>query len=63
MTRTIKSRAYDSTARKAVAQATRQSIMDSARHLFLESGYAGTTMLAIAQAAGIALDTVYATVG
>ena len=63
MTRTIKLRAYDSTARKAAAQATRQSIIDSARHLFLESGYAGTTMLAIAQAAGIALDTVYATVG
>lgn len=63
MTRTIKLRAYDSTARKAAAQATRQSIIDSARHLFLENGYAGTTMLAIAQAAGIALDTVYATVG
>lgn len=63
MTQTIKLRAYDSTARKAAAQATRQSIIDSARYLFLENGYAGTTMLAIAQAAGIALDTVYATVG
>ena len=63
MPRTNKLRAYDSTARKAAAQATRQSIIDSARRLFLEIGYAGTTMPAIAQAAGIALDTVYATVG
>ena len=31
--------------------------------MFLENGYAATTMPAIANAAGIALDTVYATVG
>src|SRR6185295_13810627 len=43
--------------------ATRHSIIDAARRLFLEKGYAATTMPAIAQAAGIALDTVYATVG
>lgn len=42
---------------------TRQSIFDAARRLFLERGYAGTTMPAIAQAAGVALDTVYATAG
>lgn len=63
MTRTVKRRAYDSNSRKEAAQATRQSIIDSARRLFLEQGYAGTTMSAIAGAAGIALDTVYATVG
>ena len=63
MTRTVKRRAYDSSSRKEAAQATRQSIIDSARCLFLERGYAGTTMPVIAQAAGVALDTVYATVG
>ena len=63
MTRTVKRRAYDSSSRKEAAKATRQSIFDAARRLFLERGYAGTTMPAIAQAAGVALDTVYATVG
>ena len=43
--------------------ATRQSILDAARKVFLEKGYAAATMPAIAQAAGIAMDTVYATVG
>ena len=63
MIRTVKRRAYDSSSRKEAAKATRQSIFDAARRLFLERGYAGTTMPAIAQAAGVALDTVYATVG
>jgi AcrR family transcriptional regulator len=61
--RTVKRRAYDSSSRKESARATRQSIFDAARRLFLERGYAGTTMPAIAQNAGVALDTVYATVG
>jgi AcrR family transcriptional regulator len=61
--RTVKRRAYDSNSRKEAAEATRQSIINSARRLFLEQGYAATTMSAIAGAAGTALDTVYATVG
>jgi AcrR family transcriptional regulator len=56
-------RPYDSSTRRQGAEATRQSILDAARNLFLEKGYAAATMPAIAQAAGIALDTVYATVG
>jgi AcrR family transcriptional regulator len=56
-------RAYDSTSRRAAAQATRGAILDAARALFSEKGYAATTMPAIAEAAGIALDTVYASVG
>jgi AcrR family transcriptional regulator len=63
MTRALSKRAYDASSRRKNAQATRQSIIDAARRLFLEKGYAATTMPAIAQAAGIALDTVYATVG
>jgi AcrR family transcriptional regulator len=56
-------RRYDSKARRAAAQMTRHSILECARHLFLEKGYAGTTMPAIARAADVALDTVYAAVG
>jgi AcrR family transcriptional regulator len=58
-----KRRTYDSTARKAAAQATRHAILNAARHLFLQRGYAGSSMPAIAAAAGVALDTIYATVG
>jgi AcrR family transcriptional regulator len=56
-------RTYNSTSRREAAKARRQSIIDSALRMFLEKGYAATTMPAIANAAGIALDTVYATVG
>src|SRR4051794_30730405 len=56
-------RRYDSSSRAEGAKATRQAIIDSARRLFLEKGYAATTMPEIARAADIALDTVYATVG
>jgi AcrR family transcriptional regulator len=58
-----KQRVYDSTLRQKAAQATRRAILESARRLFLERDYAGTTMPAIAEAAGVALDTVYAVVG
>jgi AcrR family transcriptional regulator len=63
MAKAIKRRTYDSSTRKAAAQSTRQSIIEAARRVFLQSGYAGATMPAIAKEAGIALDTVYAAVG
>ena len=63
MAKKAKRRAYDSSGRKAAAAATRQSILDSARRVFLARGYAGATMPAIAAEAGIALDTVYAVAG
>ena len=63
MAQKSKRRAYDSSSRKKAAEATRGAILESARRLFLERDYAGTTMPAIAEAAGVALDTVYATVG
>ena len=56
-------RKYNSTSRSEAAKATRALIINSARAIFLEKGYAATTMPAIAMAAGTALDTVYATVG
>ncbi len=58
-----KKRPYDASARKAGAALTRQSIIAAARKMFLEKGYAGATMPMIARRAGIALDTVYASVG
>lgn len=44
-------------------EANRQAIADSAKRLFLERGYAATTMAAIAEAAGVSHETVYALVG
>jgi AcrR family transcriptional regulator len=58
-----KKREYDSTSRKIAASVTRQTILEAAREMFVDKGYAATTMPAIAQAAGVALDTVYATAG
>ena len=59
----MKRRAYDATSRQRAAQATRSVVLESARSLFVQHGYVGTTMPAIAHAAGVALDTVYASVG
>ena len=56
-------RRYDATRRREAAARTRTAILDAARELFTESGYAATPMTAIAERAGVALDTVYAAVG
>lgn len=40
---------------------TRRRILDAARRLFLNQGYAATTMAGIANAAGVAVQTVYFT--
>ena len=63
MDRPVKRRPYNSTRRRAAAQHTRRAILDVAAKLFIEHGYVATTMAAIADAAGVALDTVYASVG
>ena len=56
-------RRYDATGRRQAAARTRAVILDAARELFAERGYAATSMTAIADHAGVALDTVYASVG
>lgn len=48
-----------SNSRREKAAATRRSILGAAKQLFSEHGYAGTTMQAIADRAGVAVQTVY----
>jgi AcrR family transcriptional regulator len=56
-------RRYDASGRRQAAARTRAAILEAARALFAEHGYAATPMTAIADRAGVALDTVYASVG
>jgi AcrR family transcriptional regulator len=52
-------RAYDGSGRAAAAAATRRRVLDAALALFLEQGYAGTTIKAVAEAAGVSPETIY----
>jgi AcrR family transcriptional regulator len=63
MSEPVKSRTYRSSVREEQARRTRQAILDAARAVFAEQGYAATTIAKIARAAGVAVDTVYASVG
>ena len=54
-------RQYSSPLRQKQATETRLRILDAAQKLFGDHGYAATTVEAIAGAAGVATDTVYAT--
>jgi AcrR family transcriptional regulator len=53
-------RKYDSSRRQRQASETRRQILEAAHKLFIERGYAGATIEAIAKEAGVALKTVYA---
>jgi AcrR family transcriptional regulator len=56
-------RRYDSSRRQARARETQREIIEAARRLFMERGYTGTTIEQIAQEAGVAVETLYATFG
>src|SRR5919106_1260148 len=56
-------RSYRSPRRQAQAQRTRERIVDAARRLWVERGFASTTMEAIAAEAQVAVQTVYAACG
>jgi AcrR family transcriptional regulator len=56
-------RRYASATRAAQAAATRHAVLEAARELFTEHGYAGASIAAIAERAGVAVDTVYAAAG
>ena len=53
-------RVYDSTGRRAQAERTRVRVLEAARDLFVERGYAGTSVAQIAAAAGVSAPTVFA---
>lgn len=59
----VKSRVYRSKLRAEQARQTRSGILAAARRLFIEQGFAATTVAQIAAQAGVAVDTVYAVVG
>ena len=56
-------RAYNSGRRQEQARQTRLQIVGAAHDLFIERGYAGATIEAIALKAGVAVETVYASFG
>jgi AcrR family transcriptional regulator len=56
-------RRYHSPRRAQQAEATRAAIVRAARVLFARQGYQATTLPAIAQRAGVAVPTLYATFG
>lgn len=60
---TLRKRRYDASRRQAAARETRRAILEAAKALFLERGYAPTTMTAIAEAAGVSVETIYLSVG
>jgi AcrR family transcriptional regulator len=58
--RNVKPRPYDTTNRQRQAAETRRRIFEAAQELFTRDGYVTTTIAAIAEHAGVAVQTVYA---
>jgi AcrR family transcriptional regulator len=56
-------RAYDSSRRRAVAQANRHAILEACRELLLRDGYQATTIRAVADRANLSPETVYKAFG
>ncbi|MGB0093940.1 MAG: TetR/AcrR family transcriptional regulator [Solirubrobacteraceae bacterium] len=56
-------RSYDGSRRRERARQNRRRIIDTAERMFLRDGYAGTTVQAIAAAAGVSADTIYKSFG
>jgi AcrR family transcriptional regulator len=56
-------RAYVSPKREEQAKATRRAILEAAQQLFARNGYGATSIRAIAEEAGVAVQTVYAVFG
>ena len=56
-------RTYSSTLRARQAADTRAQVLGAASELFEQSGWAGTTVAAIAKRAGVAVETVYSGFG
>src|SRR4051794_20933749 len=56
-------RTYDNTSREAEARVRRRAVIDAAADLFLSHGYGETTIAAVAAAAEVSPQLVYATFG
>jgi AcrR family transcriptional regulator len=56
-------RRYVSSLRDEQARVTRFRILDAARELFIERGFAGTSIEVIAREAGVAVQTIYSAFG
>ena len=56
-------RRYDSSRRQDQARRTRARVVEAATSLFVERGYAATSIASIAEAAEVAPQTIYATFG
>ena len=56
-------RRYDSTRRQEQARENGRAVLEAAHRLFLERGYAATTVRAIAAGAGVSVETVYKAFG
>jgi AcrR family transcriptional regulator len=56
-------RRYNSPLRADQAEQTRRRILESALRLFAEGGYAGTTIAAVANDAGVSPETIYLSLG
>lgn len=52
-------RGYDSSRRREQARSNRWEVLVGAKRLFLEQGYAATTIGQIAKAAGVSVETIY----
>ncbi len=56
-------RRYDSSRRQEQARENRRAVLEVAHRMFLERGYAATTVGTIAAAAGVSVETVYKAFG
>jgi AcrR family transcriptional regulator len=57
------SRRYRSPARQQQAENTRRRVLEAAHRLFLDRGYAGTTVAAVAAEAEVSPETIYGSLG
>ncbi|MGO8021222.1 TetR/AcrR family transcriptional regulator [Rhizobium leguminosarum] len=56
-------RTYNSPARAKQAEATKAAILKAAAELFTRDGYTSTSLAAVARTAGVALNTIYSSIG
>jgi TetR/AcrR family transcriptional regulator, regulator of autoinduction and epiphytic fitness len=63
MSDVVKTRGYDNSRRTDAARQTRRVVIDAAHEIFIKRGYPATTLAAIAERAGVSVQTVYGQFG